>query len=214
MYSAVTPLTTVLAGIDPLPVTTMPARIPVVSAIGTSVSPLPTLSFVFCVKLPKFTTTSLEFEASKLSTKLRRSLESVLAPILMFCAAPPISKLETFVSYKLPLPVLCEVSLALPTSRPSERSSAVPHIGLVPSDFKKLLFLPIFNVFSDPVDCAYSISPVAYVVIAVPPLATGTGVVKFDGFKKYALSRASSVPASITPSLMNTSPLPSLLTSN
>ena len=48
----------------------------------------------------------------------------------------------------------------------------------------------------------------------VPPLVTGTGTLKLFGFKKYALSRLSSVPASTTPSLMNTSPLPSLLTLN
>ena len=48
----------------------------------------------------------------------------------------------------------------------------------------------------------------------VPPLVTGTGDVRLAGFKKYALSRASNVPASITPSLINTSPLASVLTLN
>ena len=41
----------------------------------------------------------------------------------------------------------------------------------------------------------------------MPPLLTGTALVKLDGFKKYALSSPSSVPASTTPSLINTSPL-------
>ena len=51
-------------------------------------------------------------------------------------------------------------------------------------------------------------------VIFVPPLVTGTGLVKLDGLRKNALSSPSSVPASTTPSLMNTSPLPSVFTLN
>ena len=79
----------------------------------------------------------------------------------MFCAAPPMSKLVTFESYTLPEPTLDEVNLALPTSSPSARSSAVPHSGIVPVDFKKLFLRPIFRGFRVPVELAYSISPTA-----------------------------------------------------
>ena len=80
--------------------------------------------------------------------------------------------------------MLDELSEALPTSRPSERSSAVPHSGVTPFDFKKLLFLPMLRVFKLPVVCAYIMSPIAYVLMFVPPLATGTRLVKLAGFKK------------------------------
>ena len=66
-------------------------------------------------------------------------------------ASPPISKLVTLVLYKLPEPVLDDVSFAEPTSSPSDRSSAVPHSGVVPFDFKNALFLPMFSVFKLPV---------------------------------------------------------------
>ena len=72
----------------------------------------------------------------------------------------------------------------------------------------------MLRVFKLPVVCAYIMSPIAYVLMFVPPLATGTRLVKLAGFKKYALSSPSTVPASTTPSLINTSPLPLLLTSN
>ena len=45
----------------------------------------------------------------------------------------------------------------------------------------------------------------------VPPRVTGTLLVKLAGFKKYALSKLSNVPASTTPSLMKTSPAPRLV---
>ena len=61
------------------------------------------------------------------------------------------SRLVTLVLYNCPLPVLLDVSLALPTSKPSDRSSAVPHSGTVPLDFKNALFLPMFSVFKLPV---------------------------------------------------------------
>ena len=48
----------------------------------------------------------------------------------------------------------------------------------------------------------------------VPPRVTGTGLVRLLGFKKKALSSPSNVPASTTPSLMNTSPLPLVFTLN
>ena len=110
--------------------------------------------------------------------------------------------------------MLPDVSAAAPTSKPSARSSAVPHSGVPPFDFRIALFLPMFNGLSVPVVSAYNKSPLAYVVMFVPPLLTGTGLVKFAGFKKYALSNESSVPASTTPSLRNTSPLAFELTSN
>ena len=69
-------------------------------------------------------------------------------------------------------------------------------------------------MFNVPVVAAKIISPTAYVEIFVPPFDTGTLLVKFAGFKKYALSKASKVPASTTPSLIKTSPLAELLTSN
>ena len=213
-YSLVTPLTVVFEGILPLPVTSIPARILLVSAIGTSVSALATTPLVFPVTVARLTTTSCDAVASYPSAKVNNDLFEELLPILMLCASPPISRLLTFVLYTLPEPVLLDVSLALPTSRPSDRSSAVPHSGVSPFDFRNALFLPMLSVFSVPVLCAYSKSPTAYVAIAVPPRVTGTTLVKLAGFRKYALSSPSSVPASTTPSLMNTSPLASVLTSN
>ena len=85
----------------------------------------------------------------------------VLAPSLMFSAAPPMSKLDTLVLYKLPEPVLIDDSVAEPISRISARSSAVPHSGVDPFDLTKLLLLPMFSVFKLPVLCAYSKSPCA-----------------------------------------------------
>ena len=57
MNSVVTPLTVVLAGIEALPVTIMPARMPVVLDIGTSLPALPTAPFVNPVNELRLTTT-------------------------------------------------------------------------------------------------------------------------------------------------------------
>ena len=101
--------------------------------------------------------------------------------------------------------MLDEVSFAAPTSKPSARSNAVPHSGMPALEtFRTESVLPILSGLSVPVVEAYIISPTAYVVRFVPPLFTGTADVKLAGFKKYALSKLSSVPASTTPSLIKT----------
>ena len=57
--------------------------------------------------------------------------------------------------------MLADVSAAAPTSRPSARSSAVPHSGVAPFDFKMAFALPMFNGFNVPVVSAYNKSPLA-----------------------------------------------------
>ena len=58
MKSSVTPLTVVLLGIEPLPVTNIPASMFAVLLIGTSVSPLAVKALVFTTTFARFTTTS------------------------------------------------------------------------------------------------------------------------------------------------------------
>ena len=83
--------------------------------------------------------------------------------------------------------------------------------GLVPSLVNMVLDGPIATLLKILVALAYSKSPTAYELTLVPPRVTGTLLVKLAGFKKYALSKLSKVPASTTPSLIYTSPAATLV---
>ena len=86
----------VLDGILALPVTSMPARIVDVSAIGTSVSWLAVTPFVLTVTLLRLTTTSCDIVASYPSTNVNKLRVELALPILILVASLPICKLVTF----------------------------------------------------------------------------------------------------------------------
>ena len=105
-----------------------------------------------------------------------------------------------------PVVTIRAVSAVLSTVNEPSTVKVDLQTGLVPSLVNKVLAGPIGSLFKILTVLAKSISPVAYELIFVPPRVTGTLLVKLAGFKKYALSNPSSVPASTTPSLINTSP--------
>ena len=93
--SSVIPVTVVLAGILPLPVTVMPNAILLVSLKINTFSVLALAALVLTCTLVKLTTTSCELVASYVSTKVLIFLLSLFLPIFTFSASPPISSVVT-----------------------------------------------------------------------------------------------------------------------
>jgi ABC-type polysaccharide/polyol phosphate export permease len=107
----------------------------------------------------------------------------VLEPILTLFAAPPRFNAVELVLNTVVAPVLDVVTSAPETLMFFAMVNAGLHCGALPVLVITVSATPIAKVFNVVAPLAYNMSPIVYVTSAVPPLFTGTALVKLLGFK-------------------------------